>query len=72
LCDCRATSSFSCGPATESIALLIDSELPQVEKNAWSASTASAIRSCACWSTPCDTRRSSSPFTAITSDAKTA
>lgn len=44
LCESRATSnppgSF---PVTAIIAALTDSELPQVEKNAWSARTASAI-----------------------------
>ena len=44
----RAMSSFSPGPATEIIAVFTDSELPQVEKNAVSAWTASAMSSWAC------------------------
>jgi hypothetical protein len=71
LCDCRATSSFSPGPATDNIALLIDSELPQVEKKVWSARTASAISSWALASTPCETVRSSSPLIEMTSLSKT-
>ncbi len=48
LCASRPTTSFSCGPATASMADLTDSELPQVEKKVWSACTASAISCCAC------------------------
>jgi hypothetical protein len=49
-------------PATASIALFTDSELPQVEKNACSAWTASAIRSGACDSNCALIRRSSRPL----------
>jgi hypothetical protein len=44
----RAINSFSPGPATAIIAVFTDSELPQVEKKAVSACTASAMSSCAC------------------------
>lgn len=71
LCALRLTSSFSPGPATEIIALFTDSELPQVEKKALSASTASAMRSSAWVVTPCDSRRSSRPLSERTSEAKT-
>lgn len=71
LCALRLISSFSPGPATDMIAVFTDSELPQVEKNVVSASTASAIRSSACVTTPWDSRRSSSPFSVRTSEAKT-
>jgi hypothetical protein len=54
------------------MALLTDSELPQVEKNACSASTASAINCWACSMTPLRVSRSSRPFTEITSEANTA
>jgi hypothetical protein len=50
---------------------LTDSELPQVEKYAWSASTASAISFSASDSTPPDICRSSSPFIMMMSEAKT-
>jgi hypothetical protein len=39
----RDTSSSRVPPATASMAALTDSELPQVEKKAWPAPTASAI-----------------------------
>jgi hypothetical protein len=68
LCASRPTSSFSPGPATESIALFTESELPQVEKNVWSACTASAISACACSRTSLLDIRSSSPEIASTSD----
>lgn len=48
----RPTTSFSWGPATESMADFTDSELPQVEKNVCSAPMASAISSCARSRTP--------------------
>ncbi len=50
----RDSSSFSPGPAAASMAVFTDRELPQVEKNACSAPTASAISSWARLSTPCD------------------
>lgn len=71
LCAFRESSSFSPGPATDSMAVLTERELPQVEKNAWSAPTASAIRSWARLSTPWDWRRSSSPLSERTSERNT-
>lgn len=47
----RPISSFSCGPATDSIAAFTDRELPHVLKNVCSACTASAISSWARCST---------------------
>lgn len=71
LCALRDSSSFSPGPAAASMAVLTDSELPHVEKNARSAPTASAISSCAWLSTPWDWRRSSSPLRDRTSERNT-
>lgn len=71
LWELREISSFSPGPATASIPVFTQRKLPQVEKNAWSAPTASAIRPWASPSTPWDRRRSSRPFMFSTSDAKT-
>ncbi len=68
----RPISSFSCGPATASIAAFTDRELPHVEKNVCSACTASAISSWARWSTRPRVSRSSSPPVARTSPWKTA
>jgi hypothetical protein len=67
----RETSSFSPGPATASMALFTDSELPHVEKNAWSAPTASAISFSAPASTWLVMVRSSSPFITMMSEANT-
>ena len=52
LCASRPTSSSPLPPATASIAALTDRELPQVEKKAWSAPTASAISSSASLQVP--------------------
>ncbi|SCE23227.1 hypothetical protein GA0115245_126817 [Streptomyces sp. di188] len=68
----RPISSFSCGPATVSIAAFTDRELPQVLRKVCSACTASAISSCADWSTRPRVSRSSSPPVASTSPRKTA
>ena len=72
MCASRPTSSFSCGPAADSMALRTNSELPQVLKNACSAPTASAINFWACSRTPVEDRRSSSPEVATTSEENTA
>lgn len=72
LCASRPISSFSCGPATESMAALTDRELPHVEKKVCSAWTASAISCSARSSTRPRVSRSSSPPDAGTSPRKTA
>ena len=56
------------GPATASIAVLTDSELPHVEKKVCSAPTASAMSSCARRGAPFDSRRSSNPLSISTSE----
>nr|WP_235966463.1 hypothetical protein [Herbidospora solisilvae] len=63
--------SFSPGPAVAMIAVLTESELPQVLKKAWSASTAWAISSSASCTMPPVDCRSSSPAVASTSDRNT-
>ncbi len=68
----RPISSFSCGPATDSMAALTDRELPHVLKKVCSACTASAISSCADCSTRPRVSRSSRPPVASTSPRKTA
>ncbi len=56
------------GPGAASIAALTDRELPQVEKNAWSAPTASAISVSAAFRKPPEDERSSRPALASTSE----
>ena len=68
MCASRLTSRSPDTPATASIAAFTDSELPQVEKNACSAPTASAINSSACFKYPLEEDRSSNPAEASTSD----
>ncbi len=58
----------SVGPGAASIAALTDRELPQVEKNAWSAPTASAISVSAAFRKPPEDERSSRPALASTSE----
>ena len=67
LCASRPSSRSPSAPATASMAAFTDSELPQVEKNACSAPTASAISSSAVSRTLPEEARSSRPELASTS-----